>query len=233
MSTLLLLWDVDHTLIENHGVNKETYAAAFELITGMPAEHRARTAGRTEPEVMRDMLALHGVEVTTDRAARMTQALETATRANTEKLRERGHELPGASDALIACSRVAGIVQSVLSGNIRPNAVAKLSAFGLEEFMDFEVGGYGDDGEERASLVAVAQSRATQKYRAPFGRENTVLVGDTPRDVQAGLKGGARVVAVATGSDSAVDLRAEGADIVLPDLRDTRAVVRAVTSLAG
>jgi hypothetical protein len=60
MIALLLLWDVDHTLIENHGVNKETYAAAFELITGKPPEHRARTAGRTEPEVMRDMLALHG-----------------------------------------------------------------------------------------------------------------------------------------------------------------------------
>jgi uncharacterized protein YbjT (DUF2867 family) len=49
----------------------------------------------------------------------------------------------------------------------------------------------------------------------------------------AGIKGGARVVAVATGSDSAEDLRAEGADIVLADLRDTRAVVQAVTGLVG
>lgn len=51
--------------------------------------------------------------------------------------------------------------------------------------------------------------------------------------VRAGLKGGARVVAVATGSDSEEDLRAEGADIVLADLRDTRAVVEAVTGLVG
>jgi hypothetical protein len=34
--TLLVLWDVDHTLIENNGVNKETYAYAFELLTGRP-----------------------------------------------------------------------------------------------------------------------------------------------------------------------------------------------------
>jgi hypothetical protein len=34
MSALLLLWDIDHTLTENHGANKETYAAAFELLTG-------------------------------------------------------------------------------------------------------------------------------------------------------------------------------------------------------
>jgi len=31
---LLVLWDIDHTLTENHGVNKEIYAYAFELLTG-------------------------------------------------------------------------------------------------------------------------------------------------------------------------------------------------------
>jgi phosphoglycolate phosphatase-like HAD superfamily hydrolase len=231
MSPFFLLWDIDHTLIENHGVNKETYAAAFELLTGKPAVRRARTDGRIEPEVMRDMLTLHGVAATPEHEARMAWALETATKANAEKLRERGHELPGARDALTAFSQMAGVVQSVLSGNIRPNAVTKLSAFGLEKFMDFEVGGYGGDGEDRASLVAVAQYRATEKYGELLDRGNTVLVGDTPRDVQAGLKGGARVVAVATGSDSGDDLRAEGADIVLADLSDTRAVVSAVTGL--
>ena len=30
--TLLVLWDIDHTLTENHGVNKEIYAVAFELL---------------------------------------------------------------------------------------------------------------------------------------------------------------------------------------------------------
>jgi uncharacterized protein YbjT (DUF2867 family) len=42
-------------------------------------------------------------------------------------------------------------------------------------------------------------------------------------------RGNARVVAVATGSDSVGALRAEGADAVLPDLRDTQAVVKAVS----
>ncbi len=55
MSAIVARWDIDHTLIENHGVNKETYALAFMLLTGREAEHRARTDGRTEPEIMRDM----------------------------------------------------------------------------------------------------------------------------------------------------------------------------------
>jgi phosphoglycolate phosphatase-like HAD superfamily hydrolase len=233
VSAILVLWDIDHTLIENNGVNKETYALAFKLLTGRVAEHRARTDGRTEPEIMRDMLALHGLAATAEHVARMPETLESATLANARLLRERGHELPGARDVLAAFQASAGIVQSVLSGNIKPNAVTKLSAFGLEGFMDFEVGGYGSDGEVRANLVAVAQARATARYGEAFDKANTVLVGDTPRDVRAGLDGGARVVGVATGSDSVESLRAAGADVVLPDLRDTRAVADTVTSLAG
>ena len=233
MGALLLLWDIDHTLTENNGVNKEIYALAFEMLTGQPPQHRARTDGRTEPEIMRDMLARHGMEASPDQMARVPGALAEATLANVQKLRERGCALPGARSALAAFQAMPEVVQSVLSGNIWPDAVAKLAAFGLDGFMDFEAGGYGSDHEHRPALVAVAQQRAAARYGAAFTAVNTVLVGDTLRDVRAGREGGARVVAVATGSDDAGSLRAEGADIVLPDLRNTAAVVAAVTSLAA
>ena len=63
--TLLVLWDIDHTLTENHGVNKEIYAHAFELLTGHGAEYEAQTDGRTEPEIMdRGLRGFHeGVRV--------------------------------------------------------------------------------------------------------------------------------------------------------------------------
>jgi phosphoglycolate phosphatase-like HAD superfamily hydrolase len=233
MHALLVLWDIDHTLIENCGVNKEIYAYTFELLTGQRAEHPARTEGRTEPEIMRNMLRAHGIEPDADHIARLPQALELATLSKAGTLRERGYELPGARDALTALQGIPQIVQSVLSGNIRPNAFTKLSAFRLDGYIDFEVGGYGSDDEVRANLVSVAQERASAGYGAKFDKTNTLLIGDTPRDVQAGRNGGAHVVAVASGSDSMDALRAEGADIVLPDLRDTRAVVEAVTKFAG
>ena len=198
MCALLVLWDIDHTLIENHGVNKETYALAFELLTGRHAEHRARTEGRTEPEIMRNMLLEHGIEPTPEHVARMPDVLESATLSKAVTLRERGQELPGARDVLTALRLSPGIVQSVLSGNIKPNAVTKLSAFGLDGYIDFEVGGYGSDDEVRANLVSIAQERATVKYGIKFDKANTVLIGDTPRDVQAGRNGGAHVIGVAS-----------------------------------
>ncbi len=232
MCALLVLWDIDHTLTENHGVNKEIYALAFERLTGRRAEHPARTDGRTEPEIMRNMLAEHGIDAGPDYLARVQEALVSATESKAATLRERGHELPGARAALAAFQALPGIVQSVLTGNIRPNAVTKLSVFGLDGYLDFEAGGYGSDDEVRANLVGVAQERASARYRARFDKGNTVLIGDTLRDVQAGRNGGARVIAVATGSDSVEALRAEGADIALPDLQDTRAVMEAVSGFA-
>jgi phosphoglycolate phosphatase len=229
MCALLVLWDIDHTLIENHGVNKEVYALAFELLTGQHAVHPARTDGRTEPEIMRNMLLADGIEPTPALVARMPEALESATLSKSAELRKRGYELPGARAALAAFQSSPEIIQSVLSGNIMPNAITKLSAFGLDGFMDFEVGGYGSDDEVRANLVRVAQERASIKYGARFDMTNTVLIGDTLRDVRAGRDGGAHVIAVASGSDSTETLKAEGADIVLPDLQDTQSIMEAVS----
>ncbi len=224
---------MDHTLIENSGVNKETYALAFQLLTGRQAEYPARTDGRTEPEIMRDMLGRHGIELTPELIAAMPGALESATSAKVAELRERGHELPGAREALSALQGTPGVVQSVLSGNTMKNAIVKLSAFGLDSYIDFEVGGYGSDDIVRANLVGIARKRAAAKYGTVFDESTTVLIGDTPRDVQAGRNGGAYVVGVASGSDGVDTLRGEGADVTFPDLRDTQAVVAVVIARQG
>ena len=230
--TLLVLWDIDHTLTENHGVNKETYAFAFKLLTGRRAEHPAQTDGRTEPEIMLNMLLAHGIKPTPAYFERVPEVLEAATVAKAADLRERGHELPGARDVLATLQATPGIIQSVLSGNIEPNAVTKLSVFNLDSYIDFEVGGYGSDDPARDKLVAFARDRASAKYGVQLDKTNTVLIGDTLRDVRAGRNGGAHVIGIATGSDGMDALRSEGAEIVFPDLRDTRLVVEAITGFA-
>jgi phosphoglycolate phosphatase len=53
-----------------------------------------------------------------------------------------------------------------------------------------------------------------------FGNEATVLVGDTPKDVEAGLAAGVPVIGVATGKTSAEELRQAGAQYVVADLTD-------------
>jgi phosphoglycolate phosphatase-like HAD superfamily hydrolase len=54
------------------------------------------------------------------------------------------------------------------------------------------------------------------------------LLGDTPNDVTAAIASRARIIAVATGKDTAAELSAAGAKTVLHDLTDTRAVLAAI-----
>lgn len=225
---LLVLWDVDHTLIENGGVSKAAYRAAFELLTGRPVTEQFETDGSTDWLIIEDLLGLHGLSLSAERRARVEPALVEALDGLLPELKACGHELPGARDALAALDKEPGVCQSVLTGNIRPNGRAKLAAFGLDDLLDFEIGGYGSDAPVRSELVGFAQRRAAAKLGQPFDRDTTLLIGDTPRDVQAGLDGGARVLAVATGVFGSETLVSAGADTVLEDLRDTEAFVTAV-----
>lgn len=229
----LILWDVDHTLIENGGVSKETYALAFELLVGTPPAVRPQTDGRTDQSIMAELFTANGVKMTDAHRDALFPTLIEAMSRNADALRRRGHALTGADAALTAVSMDDTFVQSVLTGNIPENAFTKLATFGLHKNLDFEVGGFGSDSIARADLVAAAQGKAGEKYRTVFDRGNTILIGDTTRDVEAGVKGGARVMAVATGVDAVEVLRGAGADLVLKDLADTALVMRSLHEIAG
>ncbi|WP_432013502.1 HAD family hydrolase [Streptomyces cucumeris] len=227
---LFVLWDIDHTLIENAGVSKEIYAAAFSALSGREPTEPARTEGRTDRLIMRDMFVREGVPVPDWHSTET--ALARAGEARLGDLRRRGTALPGVHEALKAASAQSGWVSSVLTGNIAPNARVKLSAFGLDSLLDLPVGAYGADAELRPHLVAVARERA-QRLRGVPADVPTVLVGDTSRDVEAALTTGSGIVAVASGIHSPEDLTAAGAADILPDLSDTKRVLGILESFAG
>jgi len=204
---LLVLWDVDHTLIETRGVGFRLYQAAFEQITGLPMAHKAEITGRTERAILAETLRLHGLESSEEYQARYVAALARQYEEHAEELRQRGRALPGAKEALAAVAELPGVVQTVLSGNLRAVAVTKLRVFGLDQCIDFEIGAYGDDEEDRPKLVAVARQRAEEKYGVAFERSSAVIVGDSPSDVETGTKGGATVIGVASGKGSAEEWR--------------------------
>ncbi len=221
---VLALWDVDYTLVSADGLGTRLYEVVFREMFGRELTAVAPKAGRTDRAIIGDTLALAGVSrvwVDAFLAALARAAADGAVRAEVRPL-------AGASDAVAALAS-AGIRQSLLTGNVRPLAALKLRLAGLGEHLDLDAGAYGDAHEVRAELVAVARGAASQLYRADFSGSSTVLVGDTPLDVEAALAAEARVVAVATGSYSAAELAAAGADVVLPDLTDTARVLAAVT----
>jgi phosphoglycolate phosphatase len=248
VSELLVLWDVDYTLVSADGLGTRLYEVVFREMFGRELPAVAPKAGRTDRAIIADTLAMAGLDAPRELVDDFLAALARQV-AVADGMNVRVRALPGASDAVAALASSgdaasskdaassgnaaagsgSGIRQSVLTGNIRPLAALKLRQAGLSDHLDLDVGAYGDVHEVRAELVLVARLAASQAYGADFGGWSTVLVGDTPLDVEAALAAGARVVGVATGTYSQEELTAAGAHAVLPDLTDA-ARVRAVVT---
>jgi phosphoglycolate phosphatase len=234
---LLVLWDIDYTLVNARGVGSELYTRVFTSRYGRPLPQPGSMAGRTDRAIAREVLVLAGLDGHdgTDGLDQELQLFQAALNDTAPEFAARARQvvtaLPGAGAALAGLAALApgqGPVQSLLTGNIRPMAEIKLAAAGLTRHLDLEVGSYGDLHEIRAELVAPARAAAAAAYGQDFGGTATVLIGDTPLDVAAALATGARAVGVATGHFSTADLAAAGAHAVLPDLTGTAAVVSAI-----
>jgi phosphoglycolate phosphatase len=233
---LLVLWDVDYTLVNAAGLGTRLYEDVFVELFGRDLACVAPKAGRTDRAITLDTLELAGVDEPQGRVDDFLGALARRVAAVDGAYTAHVHAVAGAPAAIAALAE-AGLRQSVLTGNIQPLAALKLRAAGLGEHLDLGVGAYGDVHEVRSELVAVARLAARRAYGADFAGLSTVLVGDTPLDVAAALATGARAVGVATGSYSAAELASAGAHAVLPDLTDSALVLAvvtgAVTGLAG
>jgi phosphoglycolate phosphatase len=231
LTEILVLWDVDHTLVDAAGLGREAMEIGFRRVFGKEPTGWPGMAGRTDRWIINEVLTLNGVAHDEALLETWREAAEEAFAALRPQLVARGRALPGARDALVALQSEP-VVQSLLTGNLRRFADVKMHAFGLHDQLDMEIGGYGWTHPVRAHLVEVARTAAAARHGRPFDGRSTVLVGDTPRDVEAALASGAAVVAVATGRSTMDDLAAAGAHAVLPDLTVTAEVLSAVRRVA-
>jgi phosphoglycolate phosphatase len=233
---LLVLWDVDGTLVDSAGHGRYAFEEAFTAVVGGVPDW-VEYAGRTDHQIALSML-----NDSTEHLPAVLEQLVEKLAARRDAIAADGHVYPGVREALAALHDANGVINSLLTGNLEANAAVKVGAFGLERWLDLEAGAYGSDPHERRSdLVAVARKRAARRLAQASGAAGraatvsgeptaVVLVGDTPLDVLAAREAGARAVAVATGFADPDALRASEPDALLQDLSDTAAAIRAITA---
>jgi phosphoglycolate phosphatase len=230
-----VLWNIDLTLLDVAKVTRAAYAEAFAAVTGRPLVRLPQMVGYTEPEIFFDALGRNEVSLRADGDSErlvVPFGAEFASRlaARRDELTTSGHLMPGVAETLAAVAGVEGVVQSVLTGSSRPNAMVKLRAFGLDRYLDLRVGGFAGSGPyPKGALLGATRLRAEEKYQASFAGHATIYVADSPRDVEAARTGDALSVAVASGRASAAELRDAGADVVLTDLTDPAALISVIT----
>ncbi|HWI71398.1 MAG TPA: HAD hydrolase-like protein, partial [Baekduia sp.] len=101
----------------------------------------------------------------------------------------------------------------------------KVDRAGIGHHFARGTGAYGSDSEDRTDLPAIARERSGG--HAP---EQTVVIGDTPRDIACARADGCHVIAIATGPFRASDLH--GADVVIDMAREIPAALKRIPGLA-
>lgn len=229
---VLVLWDVDHTLIETRGAGFAIYQRAFKTATGKDMHQLATVSGRTELDIIAETLRINGLEPTDEAIAGLANALIDGYTAATRELATTGRALPGAQETLALLAQDPTIYQSLLTGNLKQVARIKLETFGLAQYLDLEAGAYGDDNHDRATLVHIAQHRAQDITGTPLTNKQTVIIGDTPNDVHAAKTAGVHIIAVASGKSGKGELKQSGAEQILADLQDAEHVRHLINSLS-
>jgi phosphoglycolate phosphatase-like HAD superfamily hydrolase len=203
---------------------------ALAEVTGRAPGEVPSFSGRTDRWITAEMLRRLGLPATDQLIDDVQQTAVLLAARQRDQFAELGVELPGATAALRAIDALPDVEQSLVTGNLRPIADYKVAAFGLDAYLDLEIGGYGAVSELRADLLGDALARAATKHGGPFAPESVLVIGDTPHDIDAALAHGTRAIGVSTGRFSAAELHAAGAHTVLPDLTDTDAILALLAS---
>lgn len=229
MSGTVILWDVDGTLLRAGGVGRTAFVNAVRELLGVDAEgHQANLAGKTDPEIAMEILSDLGIDTPEAHLPALLKGVEQALASLEADMRAKGWILPGIPELVAELAGRPGVVQTLVTGNLKANARLKLDAFGLGAGIEFDLGAFGDDDADRCKLVPVAIGRLAAAGVSAIP-QRTWVVGDTPRDLDCARAGGVRCLLVATGTHGMSELQQLGADMVLNDLSDIHAVAEILT----
>jgi phosphoglycolate phosphatase len=233
----LILWDIDGTLIRTGGAGVRAMTRAFSETCGIAdALHRVEVAGRTDRLIMTDALALSGRPLDDALLEEFRGLYCTYLREELLAMAQYEHTdagvkgtLPGVRTILDELEQRDDIDLALLTGNFRVSAEIKLAHYDLWRY--FPWGAFADDALERPDLLPVALTRYHSHTARAIDPAHVIIVGDTPHDVTCAKSGGAKVVAVATGTFSAQALAEFEPDVVFEDLSDREAFMSAISTL--
>jgi phosphoglycolate phosphatase len=185
--------------------------------------------GRTDAQILCGAAVAHGIPLDSPALARFPDVYLPYLSVELGSPGPRKGIMPGVRELLDRLAARRDVFLSLLTGNYERAARLKLEYFDLWRY--FSAGAFGDGAADRNGLVPKAMASVAGCGGPSVRPSNVVVIGDTPLDVACAAAAGAHCIAVATGSHTAGDLRAAGADVVFEDLGDTARVLAALASV--
>jgi len=219
----VLLFDVDGTLVTTGGAGRRALERIFEVAYGRSDACSFPLDGMTDRAIVRNALRCIGrepQEADIDAVLQGYVEILAEEVASVDSGKYRLHR--GIEPALNAAALCSHLALGLGTGNIRQGAKVKLARVGIYERFGF--GGFGCDHEDRAELLRVGAARGAERLGRALADCRVVIVGDTPKDVEAAKRLGADSVGVATGRYTAEQLKAAGATFAFSDLSEPGAL---------
>jgi phosphoglycolate phosphatase len=222
MHPILLLWDIDGTLISTKGCGREAIRQALLNDFGILDDlGDLEMAGRTDLSIFEDICKRHPGHPMTPQSLSESYLGILPRLLKTSK---GGIVHPGVRDILDWTNKHPEVHDALLTGNLKKGAFHKLEHFNLKHY--FEFGAFADDSAERNKLGPIVLERARQILERDFHIEYTWVIGDTPKDIACARALGCNVLAVATGDYSVEQLELYEPDLLMPNLGDHREVIQ-------
>ncbi len=215
MDQVLVLFDIDGTLISNSRAGTEAYIAAIEMCYDIKVEIGDYVPdGKTDLLIMSELLARYNIDMKDTDIEKLVGSYLSV--LPEKLLLDPGSVLPGVQDLLDELSDNDAIILGLATGNLENGAKKKLDIHRLYKY--FSVGGFGSDAADRHSVVEAGIHKAKSLAKGNIRR--SVVIGDTPMDIKAAKSNGVEVLAVATGKFPMEKLKDAGADLVVSDLKN-------------
>lgn len=220
MRNPILLFDIDGTLLSiKNGLHFQAFEKAMKKIFGIEAERGPlKVAGMLDRHIIMEILKLKGIPINVEDPV----LDETCREIGKIYIQDSGgadltpYILPGARELLEAAHRM-GIPSGLVTGNVEEVAWEKMRLSTLLPHLE-RFGGFGCAMvRTRAELIPIALSGASALLGRNFESSDAIVVGDTPRDVEAARSAGARVVAV-KGTYKKEELALHNPDVLVDSL---------------
>jgi len=206
----VLLFDIDGTLVTTGGVGRRALERAFGRQHGRAdACASIRFDGMTDRSITRLGLEAIGVAATESGIDALLDSYLEELRTELQLATADSYRVHVGIPEALRAARERGMALGLGTGNVREGARLKLEHVGL--YQHFGFGGFGSDHELRVELIRKGAERGAESLGQPLANCRVVVIGDTPKDIDAARGIGAESIGVATGSFSADELRAHGA----------------------
>ncbi|MGI8613677.1 MAG: HAD family hydrolase [Nocardioidaceae bacterium] len=207
---MLVLFDIDETLVHTGGAGARSWAWAFDQLHGVPADIGAHTsAGETDPQVGRKTFqAVLGRDPSFDEMARLYAKY--LWHLAEDIWTSPDYRVLDGAEALLQRLGDVGVMIGVISGAMEGAARTKMEPGKLNRYFTF--GAYGSDSPDRTELTEMGIAKAARLLGHEVARDQVYVVGDTPRDIEAAHAAGATAIGVASGHyhlDALRDAKAE------------------------